>query len=139
MTAWRKWDAVPDPAIGWLITTARYVIRNRTRTTLRQRALEERVALLESVAAQGGDLPADSRREALEQLARLTEEHREALLLVSWDGLTPDQAAEIVGIKPATFRKRLSRARHMLTGDASAPSSPSLQSHQTLTVATEAS
>lgn len=139
MTAWRKWDVVPDPAIGWLITTARHVIWNRTRTTRRQRALEERIALLDSVAAHGNDLPADCRREALEQLAKLTEEHREALLLVSWDGLTPVQAAEALGIRPATFRKRLSRARAVLTGDSPANGSLSQHTHQTLTIAPEAS
>lgn len=139
MTAWRRWDVVPHPAIGWLITTARHVIWNRERTARRQRALEERIALLDSVAAQGGDLPAGTRREALEQLARLSEEHREALLLVSWDGLTSDQAAEVLDMKPAAFRKRLSRARAALTGDTTLSTSLPLHTHQTLALASEAS
>ncbi len=122
MIAWRRWGDLPEPPIGWLLVTARRVIQNRARSTRRNRALEERVALLDGVAAYASDSAdaALTRREALERLARLDEKHREALLLVSWDGLTNDQAAVALGIKPATFRRRLSRARAALL----APSPP---------------
>lgn len=122
MIAWRRWGELPTPPIGWLLVTARKVIQNRARANRRSRALEERIALLDGVAAYVAD-PAEaamSRREALERLARLDDQHREALLLVSWDGLTNDQAAAVLGIKPATFRRRLSRARAALL----APSTP---------------
>jgi RNA polymerase sigma-70 factor (ECF subfamily) len=36
---------------------------------------------------------------------------RDALLLVSWDDLTPAQAAGVAGISPVAFRVRLYRAR----------------------------
>ncbi len=114
--AWRRWGDLPDPPIAWLLVTARKVIQNRARATRRYRALEERIALLDGVAAFAAD-SADAvltRREALERLARLDDQHREALLLISWDGLTNDQAAVVLGIKPATFRRRLSRARAAL-------------------------
>jgi RNA polymerase sigma factor (sigma-70 family) len=122
MVAWRRWGELPTPPIGWLLVTARKVIQNRARSTRRNRALEDRIALLEGVAAWAADSAetALTRREALERLARLDEQHREALLLVSWDGLTNDQAAAVLGIKPATFRRRLSRARAALL----APSAP---------------
>lgn len=123
MIAWRRWDDVPSPPpIAWLLVTARKVIQNRARASRRNRALEERIALLDRVAAYATDSAdtALTRREALERLARLDEQHREALLLVSWDGLTNDQAATVLGIKPATFRRRISRARAALLG----PSSP---------------
>lgn len=114
--AWRRRQELPDPPIGWLLVTARRVMSNRHRTARRHRALEERIALLDGVAAYVADSAdtALSRREALECLARLDERHREALLLVSWDGLSNDQAAEVLGIKPATFRRRVSRARAAL-------------------------
>ncbi|WP_244929868.1 sigma-70 family RNA polymerase sigma factor [Nocardioides sp. W7] len=120
MIAWRRWGDLPTPPIGWLLVTARKVIQNRARASRRHRALEDRIALLDGVAAYAAD-SADavlSRREALERLARLDEQHREALLLISWDGLTNDQAATVLGIKPATFRRRLSRARAALLAQA---------------------
>lgn len=116
MIAWRRWGELPTPPIAWLLVTARKVIQNRARSSRRNRALEERIALLDEVAAYATDSAdaALTRREALERLARLDAGHREALLLVSWDGLTNDQAAEVLGIKPATFRRRVSRARAAL-------------------------
>lgn len=120
LVAWRRWDQVPEPAIGWLLVTARNVIHNGVRSKHRNRALEQRIALLDDVAGYAAD-SADAlltRREALERLGRLDEQHREALLLIAWDGLTAEQAADVLGIKPATFRKRLSRAREVLSAAA---------------------
>ena len=117
MIAWRRWDEVPTPPpIAWLLVTARKVIQNRARASRRNRALEERIALLDRVAAYVTDSAdtALTRREALERLARLDEQHREALLLVSWDGLSNDEAAAVLGIRPATSRRRISRARDVL-------------------------
>ncbi len=113
---WRRFEHLPEPPIGWLLVTARKVMQNRARAMRRRRGLEERIALLDGVAsfANDADDVALTRREALERLARLDEQQREALLLVSWDGLTNDQAAAVLGIKPATFRRRLSRARAAL-------------------------
>ena len=122
MIAWRRWGELPTPPIAWLLVTARKVMQNRVRASRRNRALEQRIALLDGVASYAAD-SADTvltRREALERLALLDDQHREALLLVSWDGLTNDQAAAVLGIKPATFRRRLSRARAALL----APSTP---------------
>jgi RNA polymerase sigma-70 factor (ECF subfamily) len=48
-------------------------------------------------------------------LARLNDVDRELLLLIAWDGLSPAEAATVLGIKPATARVRLSRARRRLT------------------------
>jgi RNA polymerase sigma factor (sigma-70 family) len=124
MVAWRRWDEVPEPPIGWLIATARGVISNRRRTQKRQRALEDRMALVGCVAAQDMSDAVLGRDEALHRLGALTEQHREALLLTSWDGLTTDQAAEALGIRPATFRRRLSRARANLAQSAEPPERP---------------
>jgi RNA polymerase sigma-70 factor (ECF subfamily) len=48
-------------------------------------------------------------------LARLSESDRELLLLIAWDGLSPAEAATVLGVKPATARVRLLRARRRLT------------------------
>lgn len=116
LAAWRRWDDVPDPAIPWLLVTARRVIQGRDRSARRRRALTERVALLEGVAAPAEDTSdaAFQRRDALQRLATLDEQHREALLLVAWDGLSTEQAAAVLGIRPAALRRRVSRARAAL-------------------------
>jgi RNA polymerase sigma-70 factor (ECF subfamily) len=59
-------------------------------------------------------LLATERMAALESLAALPDHQREALLLVAWDGLTPEQAAAALGIKQGAFRVRAHRARAAL-------------------------
>lgn len=51
------------------------------------------------------------------ELAALPEDQREALLLVSVDGMTCEEAAKVAGVSAAALRKRVSRARAAL-GDA---------------------
>jgi DNA-directed RNA polymerase specialized sigma24 family protein len=62
-----------------------------------------------------------TRQEALRRLGELSDAHREALLLTSWDGLSAEEAALAAGVSPATFRKRLSRARARLADDPAPP------------------
>jgi len=50
-------------------------------------------------------------------LLRLRPDDREVLLLVGVEGLEPGVAAEILGIRPAAFRQRLSRARSRLLAE----------------------
>ena len=50
-------------------------------------------------------------------LARLRPDDREVLLLVGVEGLEPGVAAEILGIRPAALRQRLSRARSRLLAE----------------------
>ena len=50
-----------------------------------------------------------------EALATLAERDREALLLISWDGLSPGQAAAVLGCSRPTFAMRLHRARKRLS------------------------
>src|SRR5579863_3721180 len=47
-------------------------------------------------------------------LARLTPGDREVLLLVTWEGLAPTEAAVALGIPPGTARSRLHRARSLM-------------------------
>ena len=107
--AWRRWAEVPAPPTAWLFGTARHVVHNHLRGQRRRIALEQRIKLLDDVAA-SHDAPHE-RVEALARLAALPEPQREALLLVSWDGLTSEGAAAALGISPAALRKRLQRAR----------------------------
>jgi RNA polymerase sigma-70 factor (ECF subfamily) len=52
---------------------------------------------------------------ALERaLASLTEEHREIILLVAWEQLSPAEIAQSLQMPPGTVRSRLHRARSAL-------------------------
>jgi RNA polymerase sigma factor (sigma-70 family) len=114
--AWRRWSDVPEPPLPWLIGTARKIIGNRRRGTRRRAALVDRLALLEasSLTADAADVAAEERRLALHALATLSPDDREAILLIAWDGLGADEAASVLGVRPATLRARLHRARNRL-------------------------
>jgi RNA polymerase sigma factor (sigma-70 family) len=121
----------PD-ARPWLYGIARNVLREHWRR---------------AGAAQWGDGPAgaedpwpevDSRLDAQARLsdlrgalAKLANRDREVLLLVSWEGLTPAEAAVALGIPPGTARSRLHRARaamrHLLDDDQAARGRASYQ------------
>lgn len=75
--------------------------------------------LLDAVAVSADDagVLATDRIAAIEALSALPEQQREALLLVAWDGLTPDQAATVLGIRSGAFRVRAYRARQALDGN----------------------
>lgn len=113
LQAWRRWSEVPQPPLPWLIGTARKVIGNQRRGEDRRQALHRRLVLLGDAArsAEDAGLLATERMAALSALAELPEDQREALLLVAWDGLTPEQAAAAMGVKPGTFRVKTHRAR----------------------------
>jgi RNA polymerase sigma factor (sigma-70 family) len=119
LQAWRRWEGVPRPPIAWLIGTARKVIGNSRRSTRRRTALQDRLVLLDTAARPSEDAAvlATERMTALAGLAALSDQHREALLLVAWDGLSPDEAAAVLGIRPGTFRVRAHRARTALEID----------------------
>jgi len=114
LQAWRRWADVPQPPLPWLIGAARKVVGNQHRGSSRRRSLEQRLILLGDAAPAADDagLLATDRVVALATLAALQEEQREALLLVAWDGLTPEQAAAAMGVRPGTFRVRIHRARN---------------------------
>jgi RNA polymerase sigma-70 factor (ECF subfamily) len=57
-------------------------------------------------------LDATARRQELRQaLGCLTDAERELLLLVAWEGLTPSEAGEVLGLTAVAARSRLHRAR----------------------------
>ncbi len=136
--AWRRWHDVPAPPLPWLIATARNLVRAERRDLARRLRLDDRLALLREVAA-----PADGagdevlvREEALATLAGLDEDHREALLLVAWDGLDAAGAAEVLGIRPGAFRTRLHRARRALERAERGPAPPAAYRPAALAVTT---
>lgn len=119
LVAWRRLTEVPGEALPWLIVVARNTIANANRSHYRQRVLHDELARLASVSpapAPGAETLAIERTTMLRGLAALSAHDREALLLVTWDGLTSAQAAAVQGVTVATFQVRLHRARRRLAG-----------------------
>jgi RNA polymerase sigma-70 factor, ECF subfamily len=113
--AWRRLDVVPagDGAVPWLLTVAHNHLRNHRRRLARDRRLVERLPPPEPVPAPS-EPTAVGWREIRRALDALSDDDRELVLLVAWDGLTPGQAASILGLTPAAGRTRLHRARGRL-------------------------
>lgn len=116
LIAWRRRADVPDDVLPWLLVVARNVIRNQRRSERRTAALGQRLGQVARPDAHpGADVAVTERERVLLALAQLPEKHREALLLVAWDGLTREQAAAACGCRLGTFDVRLSRARRHLS------------------------
>jgi RNA polymerase sigma-70 factor (ECF subfamily) len=114
LVAWRRLDDVPSEPRAWLLGVARKVISGQYRTETRREALAARlqgepqdhsVDLAGSVAERDAVLAA---------FAALRERDREVLRLVAWDGLTPAEAAQVLGVTRLAFTVRLHRARRRL-------------------------
>lgn len=113
LVAWRRFDEVPDEPRPWLVGVARNVLATHQRGSRRRDALRERVADAGRDEVRDGDL-AEDESGVVAALARLAWKDREALTLIAWDGLTPREAAQVLGEAPGTFRVRLHRARARL-------------------------
>ncbi len=116
LTAWRRFDELPNDALPWLFVTARKLIANRHRSTERRGALREKLIsgsawVLEQ--APRSDLSEVDER-LLAAIAELPDAEREAFMLVAWDGLDALRASRAAGCSAATFRMRLHRARRRL-------------------------
>ena len=114
LVAWRRIGDVPggEEARLWLYGVARHALANQRRGERRRSRLGE--ALREHVRALPAPVvePVDP---ALQRALRsLPEIDRGLLALIAWEGLTPTQAAKVLGLHPATARARLHRARGRL-------------------------
>jgi len=115
LVAWRRLDSVPAEPRLWLLGVARKVIAGQFRSETRRDAL---VLRLETEQGSSGDADLAgaiaARDEVLAAFAALREPDRELLRLVTWDGLTPVEAAEVLGVTRVAFGVRLHRARRRL-------------------------
>lgn len=129
LEAWkvrRKASAYDGSLLPWLYTVAANVCRNALRGQRRQRALAEKLHLVERVpdhadaVAQRLD---DERRMAdlTDAIRQLSRRDQQILMLVAWDGLTYRQAAHTLGVPIGTVRSRAARARRRLTELMAAP------------------
>jgi RNA polymerase sigma-70 factor (ECF subfamily) len=109
LVAWRRLDQVPPNPRPWLLAVARNVLGTYIRGARRTRALHQRLASVE-VDWSAWDQPLTG-ADVATALAGLRAKDCEALMLVSWEGLTPSEAAAVLGESPSGFRVRLHRAR----------------------------
>ncbi|MFB4300217.1 RNA polymerase sigma factor [Actinomadura sp. NTSP31] len=112
--AWRRLADVPDPPLPWLLGVARNVLRDGHRAEVRREAFTAELARWAPRPA--GDVAEDvaERLAVVRAMAEIPEGDREILILVAWQGLSPREAARVVGCSPAALRVRLHRARKRL-------------------------
>lgn len=115
LVAWRRLDAVPDRSLPWLLGVARRVLANRRRADSRRAALRSRLESGEPAVEAAAPSQSDGGRVSA-ALAALPPAERDAITLLAWDGLTPDEAAIVLGCSRATFYVRVHRARRKLAG-----------------------
>jgi RNA polymerase sigma-70 factor (ECF subfamily) len=113
--AFRKANVVPEPAIGWLLATARRVLANAHRGARRREQLTVRLTEQSEPSAQVGHTAEDDSSVAVaEALARVSPADREVLTLSAWYELTTDEAAAALGCSRSAYSVRLHRARRRL-------------------------
>jgi len=121
LEVWRARDraaAYDGEALPWLYGVATNVCRNATRSQRRHLRAVGRLPLeQEPDHADGGAEAVDSERrmrELLAALQQLSARDRDVIVLISWSGLTYDQAARALNVPVGTVRSRLARARQRL-------------------------
>lgn len=120
VVAVRRHRDLPDDigeAYAWLVGTVRKIAANqRRRDASYDRYWREAVRTYWRADASESPESVFAERDAcLSALASLSESDRDLLLLVAWDGLTPEQAGAALGISRRTLAVRLHRARQRLT------------------------
>ncbi|MER6948348.1 sigma-70 family RNA polymerase sigma factor [Nonomuraea sp. NPDC000554] len=132
LVAWRRLDDIPDPPLPWLLGVARNFLAKQRHLRFRGDALIDRIAMLTTAADWASWDVAEhvlDREGALAALASLRNNDLEAIILASWQGLAPDEAALVMGCSSRAYRVRLHRARTRLTKamQAQMPESPRRQ------------
>lgn len=121
LKAWAHRDSfVPDTNLkAWLFTILRNTYFTHYRKAQREEIDEEQAAMNASVpATQLMHLEFEDMRRAL---MRLSPDHREALLLITAEGFSYDDAARVCGCAVGTMKSRVNRARSRLIEEMTGP------------------
>lgn len=105
----RTWTRVEHPR-AYLYQVVTNEVRMRHRATMRRRARERRAAVREVTQSYQSDV----RPEVLEAVGSLSPRQRAVVVLTYWEGLTPSDVAERLGIGDGSVRRHLARARATL-------------------------
>lgn len=106
LVCWRRLDQVPDEPLAWLYAVARKTIANHRRKHARAAVPLSTQTFTEPVF--------DGDRVLAAAFAALRERDREVLRLVAWEGLTPTEAATVLGCSLVACRVRYHRAKSRL-------------------------
>jgi RNA polymerase sigma-70 factor (ECF subfamily) len=115
--AWEKYERLPrEHPLPWLYATARNLMLNLIRRDNRRDALAGPLGegLTHHCAEADHATAVVARQTALAALNSLSEDDRELVLLMSWEGLDLREAAKVVGCSRPTAAMRLHRARKRL-------------------------
>jgi RNA polymerase sigma-70 factor (ECF subfamily) len=117
LIAWRRLSDMPDDPAPWLFAVARKVIAGQLRSRSRREALRARLEVTRAEEAGSGEIGEEvaERVAVLTAFARLSENDREVLMLVAWEGLSSKAAADVLGVTRFAFGVRLQRARRRLS------------------------
>jgi RNA polymerase sigma factor (sigma-70 family) len=114
--AWRRLESIPEGEreVPWLYAVARRVMANRVRRKATHSAVVRQLArdLASAPVREGSD---SERVAALGVLDQLSDDDREILMLVAWDGLNSRELGWVLSCSPTAARLRLHRARARLT------------------------
>jgi hypothetical protein len=112
VAAAERWprDGEPENRVGWLVTVARRRAIDRSR---RERALAEKLALLDEPVTMGESNLADERLELIFTCCHpaLSREAQVALTLRALGGLTVAEIASAFLVAPETMKRRVTRAK----------------------------
>ena len=125
MILWKRAAALPaqdDEIRPWMFGIARHVLLHHQRSTVRRRAVADRLrSILSSTPA-----PVFADTALFEELhialGALDQVDREIIALVHWDGFALVEASRILGMKEGTVRSRYHRARTALRSHLTATS-----------------
>lgn len=117
--AWRKVAEMPaaDAALPWLYRIASYEVSTMQRSARRRVRLRSKLDGLGTAPQQAPEVQVVQRAEheaVLAALAKLPNPDREVILLRSYEGLSSEQIADVLGCSSEAARKRLSRALRRL-------------------------
>lgn len=127
LVVWRRLQHVPADPLPWLYGVARRVVANHRRGVHRAAQLVDRIAAVAVIEKADWPLRADpgeavpSSLRFAEQFNRLSEDDREVLALVAWEGLSARRTAAALGCSTGAVAMRLRRARSRLRSMMSDP------------------
>lgn len=110
--AWRKWPPAPSAAMRpWLFKTASLVLNNH------RRKVSNEADAIDHLRTRRASANASTSEEVLDVIAvlgSLGDADQEVLRLTAWEGLSPPEIAEVLGITTNAATVRLHRARRRL-------------------------
>lgn len=135
LVAWRRITDIPDPPLPWLYRVASFEIANHRRRKAKHVRVE--LALINGLNEPGGSVAPDEGRDGAsavnEAFLSLSPSDQEILRLATWEQLSSDEGASVLGCSVAAYRVRLHRARSRLARKAGVWGREPVKAHEKAT------